>query len=394
MATSTGETILPMEYLQRDFFPQETSKRLYKKSFGGALIRTFRNSNEPMLLTDMHGIIRYINPAWLKLYRFTPEEVLHHHVQILKSGQHEPEFYRQIIKTLRGSRSASWRGELIHRAKDGTLIPVLLNITPITDSSGRPEGYMVLATNLTKEMEAETVLEMKDRLSTLNTLASGLAHEIGTPLGTIRGRAELMLSDTPKEQTYKSLKIIIEQVDRISKIVDSLLSISQDANDSEPRNPEPVRLRNVIDEVTHLVGQSLGADQITIKNQVPLGQIIFAQPQKLLQLLTNLTINSIQAIQQAIFEGRTQGHQIEFSTNKSDQSVILSIRDTGCGISKQNLPKIFRPFFTTKEIRVSTGLGLPIVHRLLKEINSSCSVTSTINQGTTFTLYLAATKNI
>ena len=151
---------------------------------------------------------------------------------------------------------------------------------------------------------------------------------------------------------------------------------------------EPVSVASVGREILTLLGQNLGPDTARVEINVPEGMHVAADFGRLEQILLNLVTNSIHAIRKAVTDGRPSGHVLEIHAEKRGRKVALEVRDTGCGIEPQNMRKLFQPFFTTKGVGEGTGLGLPIVAQLVKEIKGEISVQSKVNEGTTVMLLL------
>ncbi len=338
-------------------------------------LRCVEDCFEPIMLTDRSGCLTYVNPAWISTYGYDRSEALGKTPRLLRSPHQSEDFYRGMWKTILDSKVGFWRGEIVNQAKDGHLVPVLLTITPYREPSGGIIGYMGIAMDLTDQKKMEQQILHQDRLASIGMLAGGLAHEIGNPLGVIRGRAELVLNQvTGNESAQKNLRVIVGQIDRISGLIQSLLQVS--------RVPErimlrPISLLPVVDEVLLLMGESCRRAGIEIRKN-NLEQVIFAEPSHLQQLFLNIIINSMHAIEeQKLKNGLSQDHFIELSGEKfSEKKCIISVCDSGCGVSKENLKKIFQPFFTTKAAGKGTGLGLAIVLKLVEEMDGKASLLS------------------
>ncbi len=343
------------------------------------------------MLTDRSGRLTYVNPAWVLTYGYQKEEALGKTPRLLRSHLQTDDFYRSMWQTILDPEIGFWRGEVSNRAKDGHLVPVLLTITPYREATGAILGYMGIAVDLSDQKRMEQQILRQDRLASIGLLAGGLAHEIGNPLGTIRGRAELVLNQVRgNEFAEKNLEVIINQIDRISGLIQSLLRVS--------RVPEQVLLREVelktvVDEVVTLMGESCRRAGIELK-QNRLDQIVFAEPSHMQQLFLNLVINSMHAIEEQKHKeagASPRAHMIEISADRRDGLCLVSVRDTGCGISKENQSKLFQPFFTTKAAGKGTGLGLAIVSKLIEEMEGKVYVESPgVGLGATFKIELKA----
>ena len=229
---------------------------------------------------------------------------------------------------------------------------------------------------------------MQDRLASVGLLASSLAHEIGTPLGVIRGRAEYLgLQVKDDANIKKNVDVIISQIDRVSRLIRSLLNL---ARGDQAHHAGEIFLNEVVSEVIDLMGHELRKHRIEIRNEIPKDAPIAvnAEAESLHQVLLNLLVNSVHAIGSAVKEGRNDGHFIRISTRDLGKQWSLNVQDSGCGISQENLRNLFKPFFTTKEIGVGTGLGLATSYRIVESWGGSIQVDSKEGVGTEFRIIL------
>jgi signal transduction histidine kinase len=241
------------------------------------------------------------------------------------------------------------------------------------------------AKSLLAIFEREAQILVQDRLASVGLLASSLAHEIGTPLGVIRGRAEyLEMKLKDNAEAVKTASVIISQIDRVSTLIRSLLNLAR----GEIRRPvEPVPVNQVFSELVELLGHDLRQAEVDIRLEVPEALKVKAEPGPLHQVFLNLLVNSVHSIQDAINSGR-KGHYIRLSAADKGESWSISLEDSGSGISEGNLKKLFQPFFTTKDIGKGTGLGLATSYRIVESWGGRIDVRSEVSKGATFTLIL------
>jgi signal transduction histidine kinase len=237
-----------------------------------------------------------------------------------------------------------------------------------------------------KEREAQILVQ--DRLASVGLLASSLAHEIGTPLGVIRGRAEyLSLKLQGDEAVQKNATVIIQQIDRVAKLIRSLLNLARgDAKGTAGR----VSLPEVAGEVVELMAHDLERKGIQLRDGLASRPeaCVAAESGPLHQVLLNLLVNSVHAIESAKALGRADGHFIALELEESESAWVLGVRDSGCGISRENLRHLFKPFFTTKDIGVGTGLGLATSYRIVESWGGKVEVESKEGAGALFRLTL------
>ncbi|MCX7977567.1 MAG: HAMP domain-containing histidine kinase [Bdellovibrionaceae bacterium] len=218
-------------------------------------------------------------------------------------------------------------------------------------------------------------------------LASGLAHEIGTPLGVMRGRAELiqMQADNPKA-IRSGLDTIIQQIDRISALVRSLLTLARGDSDGALTEMEASA---VVEDVLRLISYEAIKSNVKVLNNLSQPKHIMGSPSALFQVVLNICVNAIQAIQEKKKSAPPE-YIGELSVVAEDvgEETQLRISDNGCGIPPENMKKIFSPFFTTKQVGVGTGLGLATALKIVTAWGGYISVSSVVGEGTTFTIHL------
>ncbi|MBI5139370.1 PAS domain S-box protein, partial [Candidatus Nomurabacteria bacterium] len=309
--------------------------------------RCVEDSSETIMITDKNGTLIYVNPAWTKTYGYTRTEVLGQTPRVLHSEHHNLEFYTKMWSDILNIKKGYWKGEVINRAKDRTLIPVLLTITTFKSLTGEILGFMGIALDIHEQKQLEDKVVHQDRLASIGLLSSGLAHEIGTPLGVIRGRAEILQTQTKDTHIKNGLDVIISQIDRISKLIGSLLRVSRSSTDVKMTR---VNVLNVVNDVLALVRDHFKKDSVEVKVNISQDLFALADFSRLEQVLLNLTMNSIHAIQKSIKDCITHTpHVFSITSGGHMEHVCICVSDTGCGISKENMKKLFQPFFTTKK---------------------------------------------
>jgi PAS domain S-box-containing protein len=366
-------------------------------------IRYALDKSAIVAITDHAETIIHINDKFCEISKYPREEILGHNHRLINSGHHARQFFTDMWKTI--SSGNTWEGEIKNRAKDGTYYWVHTTIVPFLSVQGKPYQYVSIRYDITQRKAGEEQLRvyadqlehsnqeikqsaMQDRLASVGLLASSLAHEIGTPLGVIRGRAELLelqVKDHPGVK--KNVDIIISQIDRVSKLIRSLLNL---ARGDQMKSSQQINLGEVVVEVINLMAHELHQHEIEIKNElnedIPITVKALAEP--LHQVVLNLLVNSVHAIESAMKDGRKSGHFIKISVEDLETQWSLLVEDTGCGISSENLGNLFKPFFTTKDIGVGTGLGLATSYRIVESWRGSISVKSTEGVGTVFQILI------
>lgn len=222
-----------------------------------------------------------------------------------------------------------------------------------------------------RELELERRLQHADRLATIGTLASGLAHEIGTPMGIIRARAEyLVRSKPPAPKLHEGLDIIIQQIDRITRIVRTLLNYA--------RGSEPTRAANDIRRVLQHALSLIETEAVIRDVQliVDLGDaplVVECNADQLQQVFVNLAVNALDAM-------RTTGGTLRVSATAPERNGVrlarVTFADTGPGVAPQDRLRVFDPFFTTKEPGKGTGMGLAVSQSIMRDHGGEISLES------------------
>jgi len=230
--------------------------------------------------------------------------------------------------------------------------------------------------------ESREQLIHAEKLTSLGQLAASIAHEINNPLAGVLTYTKLLekklAGDTfRKEEALDYLSKMESEVSRCSRIIRNLLDFSRQ---TEPRF-RLVDINQVLEQVLAMVGHQAQMQKVEVvkefSSSVP---EVMADFDQLQQVFTNLTLNAIQAM--------SGGGKLTLRTSVANGQVRVDIHDTGCGISKENLSKLFTPFFTTKEKGKGVGLGLAVVRRIIERHKGEIKVQSEVGKGTTFSLYL------
>ncbi|MGQ9696924.1 MAG: [Fe-Fe] hydrogenase large subunit C-terminal domain-containing protein [Armatimonadota bacterium] len=228
--------------------------------------------------------------------------------------------------------------------------------------------------------EAEEQLIQSAKLASMGQLAAGIAHEINNPLGTVTLFAHLMMKSMPEDDPRRAdLQMIVDEAARCKEIVAGLLDFSRRGK-LKLRN---TNINELLDEALASVEKKPEFDLVEVRKAYDPGlPDIQADASQLKQVFVNLMVNAAEAM--------PRGGTLTLSTRAGSDggSVVVSVSDTGCGIPKENLDKLFTPFFTTKQIGKGTGLGLAVAYGIIKMHHGSIEVQSTVGKGTTFEITL------
>ena len=222
----------------------------------------------------------------------------------------------------------------------------------------------------------ERQLIRTEKILTAGVLSAGLAHEIGTPISVIRGRAEQLLETSPGGAAAEDLAVIVRHADRISAIIGQVLDFSR----AQPIQVGPVEVAAALEKTRQLLDWKLSSKSVSLNIAVERGaRPLSADPDQLQQVLVNLIMNACDACD----EGGVI--RVEVTPN-GKRHLRLDIGDNGCGIPVEHLNAVFDPFFTTKKRGEGTGLGLTVAASIVRNHGGSMTVSSVLGQGTTFSL--------
>lgn len=335
--------------------------------------KTLFNSTFEGIVVIKDGFIQDANEAAGSIFGLSSRDMLKVALTEFIRSDYGPEFKQKILE----NRTTGF--ECIGIKKDETEIPLFISSRNLVLQG--EETVLVAIRDLSQRKQMEAQILRQDRLASLGLLASSLAHEIGTPLGIIRGRAQF-ISDKAKEETVKQdMGLITSQIDRIARLVNSLLNIAREKKSSITI---PVNVATVLDDVTRLLQHEFERSDVKLEITCDREQTVLAEPGPLGQVLLNLLVNSIYAINEAKKQGRKNGHKISIKVESEGKEKTILVQDSGNGIDEKNLKHIFKPFFTTKDIGVGTGLGLATSYNIVQSWGGSMDVTSRLGQGTTF----------
>ncbi|AEI67775.1 two-component system sensor histidine kinase NtrB [Corallococcus macrosporus] len=261
------------------------------------------------------------------------------------------------------------------------------NLHAVPLEARHPEVHTLLVVeDLSNVRALETQLLRAEKLATVGVLAAGIAHEIGTPLGVVRGRAEYVLGKLGKEHPQgPGVAVIIEQIDRVSRTLRQLLDFSR----LQPTAVRPVPLNVIFRDVQELLRMEVARRgvrfEVTVPESLP---PLAADPDQLEQVLVNLAINACHAC--------GEGGQVTLSAALPESEpwglVALTVRDDGCGIPREHLNQVFDPFFTTKKRGQGTGLGLTMVAHVVRNHGGRLELESEEGRGTCVTVFWPVAK--
>lgn len=319
------------------------------------------NESAIVAFTDAKGIITYVNNQFEKITEYTKEELVGRTHQIINSGFHDSDFFKDMWKTINSKKI--WRGEICNRKKSGELYWVDATIVPILDSYGQIEKFVAIRYDITSRKSAELALIQASKMSSLGEMASGIAHEINNPLAIIQGRSSTMLRSI-KRDIYKiediadSFERIIQTCQRVAKIIKGLRTFSRSAENDAM---ETASLGQIIEGTLELCRERLGQHGVELEYQNQEDIHFECRATQISQVILNILNNAFDVVSLA------DERWIRIEIKKSCEFVDILISNSGPKIDPIIAQKVLEPFFTTKPVGHGTGLGLSIAKGIIDD---------------------------
>lgn len=271
--------------------------------------------------------------------------------------------------------------------------------SPVRDESGRVTGVIELIEDRTEQIKTEedtrelrTLLEQSQKMEAIGTLAGGIAHDFNNILSAIYGYTELARVDSHDPETLQhDLDEVLKGAERAKELVKQILTFSRKAEHEK----QVLLISSVVKEALKLL-RSLIPTTISIKEEIFSDAFVFADPSKIHQIVMNLCVNAYHAMRESGGTLTVSLREVEPPAGLIEPDVLkkaarylqLEVLDTGKGMDEKTKLKIFDPYFTTKGIGEGTGLGLAVVHGVVKDHGGSISVHSELGHGSSFQVYL------
>ena len=282
------------------------------------------------------------------------------------------------------------------RRRDGSFVSVEANIRAVRDADGRVLYFESSVEDITERLNLEAQLRHSQKMESIGQLAAGVAHDFNNVLTIIKGHADLLLARDNLPADYSgSLERISSAADRAANLTRQLLTFSR----RQVMRPQVLGLNDVIRNVARMLERTLGGN-IAVRFDLASGlPPIYADAGMLEQTIMNLAVNARDAMPKdgEFLIGSTATEVTPSYTRQNPEArvgrfVCLTVVDTGVGMDAQVLSRIFEPFFTTKEVGKGTGLGLATVYGITKLHRGWIEVSSEVNKGSAFKIFLPATS--
>ena len=286
--------------------------------------------------------------------------------------------------------------DLTWRRKDGMTIAVRLSARAARDGHGDVVWYEGIAENVTERLRREAVVRRAERMASLGHTLAGVAHELNNPLAAISGFAQILLKTHLPKDDRSAIETIHREAKRAAKIVKDLLTFARRQDSSERHRVDLNDIVRYIVDTQRYAMETHGMLCELVLSDEP--AYVAADPAQLEQVMLNLLVNARQALETItapvaagrLTAGTTRTPMVVIRTAVRGKTVSLEISDNGPGITARQLPRIWDPFWTTKEEGEGTGLGLSVVHAIIVEHGGTIDVDTRVGSGTTFAVSMPA----
>ena len=326
---------------------------------------------------DTGGVVVSWNRSAEIVFQTEPSQMLGHHIEQMISPQQRSVLHNALEQAVISQKPADF--EFDQRDKNNQKQVLAGVITPVMDDENQILGLAMWVRDITRRKNLEHQLIQAEKIASLGTLASGVAHHFNNIMGGVATFVDFALTSQNPQSSRRALQMTAEAANRVSEITESLLTFAE----KDFRQFDLSDLTEVLLTFSHLVEKPLAEKNIKLELRIQGAPILEVPGSRMHQVLGNLLDNAENAM--------ADGGAITIDLTRQDDQIILRFADTGCGIEPKDLPHIFEPFYTTRGTvaggdQTSVGLGLSVVHGVIRELGGVIDVASQRNKGATFTI--------
>ncbi len=356
------------------------------------------NALDAIVSIDVEGTISLFNRAGETMFGRSAAEVMGRNIRLLLSESFQEEYDDYLDSFLRAgsARSIATRREVYGMRKDGSTFPIELAITGFELDQQR--YFICILRDTSERKNLEEQLRQSQKLEAFGQLAGGVAHDFNNLLMVISGYSSLLLDTLdPADEPHRFVAEIRRAGERAARLTRQLLAFSR----QQMLEPRVVSLNEVVRDVERMLMRVIGEDVQLQSVLAPDISSVKIDPGQIEQVIMNLVVNARDAMPNG---GKLTIETAEVTANavpstlrqpgRAGGFVVLIVSDTGHGMSADVKARIFEPFFTTKGVGKGTGLGLAVVHGIVKQSGGSIDVQTEVDRGTVFRIYLPAVKEL
>ena len=367
---------------------EEKKKILELEEEHERFVTVIEQTSEYIIITDINGNILYVNPAFEYNTDYKKEDSTGKNITIFRSDDHDDIFYGNIIDTIKGGNV--WSGHITAIKKDGTSYISSGSINPVRNKNDEIINYVFIFRDVTREMLVEQQSRQAQKLEAIGIMAGGIAHDFNNILAAIMGYSELLESYIYDVKSKNFVGQILKSTNRAKDLIKQILTFCRQGEEER----KPLHIAPIVKEIMKFIRASLPAT-IEIKEVIETRGTVLADPTRIHQVIMNLCTNSAYAMRE---KGGILGIRLsevdfdkttvkEYLELKEGKYIKVTVSDTGHGMDKKTLERIFEPFYSTKPKGEGTGLGLSVVHGIVKNYGGTITVSSEPGKGTIFDLF-------
>jgi PAS domain S-box-containing protein len=375
----------------RSVITRDITERQQAEEERSRLIAALEQAHEIIMIGDRDGRIQYVNASFERILGLSRDEVMGIPQSAFAQTQESLDMHQKAFEAL--ARGTVWSGVIHVKNKNRSKIPFEVVTSPIRNVQGAVTSFVSIARDISRELLMEEQLRQAQKMEAIGTLAGGIAHDFNNILAAIMGYTELAALAAPESSTQKhNLEQVLRAADRARALVKQILAFSR----KQEQQRQPLQLQSIIKEAVKLL-RATTPTTIEIVSDIRNDQgYVIADPTQMHQVLVNLCTNGVHAMQKS--GGRLEIGFVSVELAETDMAIFpdlhpgqyvkLTVKDTGTGIEPAIMDRIFDPFFTTKEVDKGTGMGLAVVHGIVKSHGGAITVDSRLGAGTVFTILL------
>ena len=354
------------------------------------LAAAVENALDTVLVVDTEGRIRYVNPAFEGI-GYQKSEVIGRNLGDFVQEEAPDNFTVRLLETMAGR--TTWSGRVIGHHKNGGRLELEAAMSPIKDKRGRIAGYVAVARDITRETKLERQLRQAQKMEAIGTLAGGIAHDFNNILSSVMGYSELARRSLPEDSPARQdLGEVMDAAHRAKELVKQILVFSREGE----QKPRPLHVGAIVKEALKLLRPSLPSSIEIRVLATARNDVVMADPTKIHQVLINLCTNAAHAMRE--HGGVLEVSLTEVELGRPEVSAYpdlvpgpylrLTVADNGHGMEPEIVERVFDPFFTTKGRGEGTGMGLAMVHGIVRRHGGVVVVDSEPGRGTTCHIHL------